>query len=201
MLRQKKEKRGIKGRKPQRMTEKQQRTITGVIKEYNRKLFGFIRGRVSNPADAEDILQDVWYQLSRVGNIDSIEQISGWLFRVARNRLTDDYRKQKPDLIEDQAYENDDEDLYLKDILMADSPSPEEENLKELFWEELFEALGELPENQRNIFVWNELEDQTFQEIADRTGTNIKTLISRKRYAVQHLRERLESLYQEFNID
>lgn len=180
------------------MTEKRQRTITGVIKEYNRKLFGFIRGRVSNSADAEDILQDVWYQLSKVGNLDSIEQISGWLFRVARNRLTDDYRKQKPALIEDQSYENGEGDLYLKDILMADTPSPEVENLKELFWEELLEALDELPENQRNVFIWNELEDQTFQEIADRTGENIKTLISRKRYAVQHLRKRLENLYKEF---
>ncbi len=178
--------------------EKEQRTITGVIKEYNRKLFGFIRGRVSNPADAEDILQDVWYQLSRVGNIDSIEQISAWLYRVARNRLTDDYRKKKPALIEDQSYGNDDGDLYLKDILMADTPTPEEENLKDLFWEELFEALEEIPEKQRNVFIWNELEDQTFQEIADRTGDNLKTLISRKRYAVQHLRKRLEALYEEF---
>ena len=180
------------------MSEQRERTIAGVIKEYNRKLFGFIRGRVSNNADAEDILQDVWYQLSRVGNIDSIEQISGWLFRVARNRLTDDYRKQKPALLEDQSYENEEGEFNWKDILMADTPNPEEENLKELFWEELLEALEELPENQRNVFVWNELEDQTLQEIADRTGENIKTLISRKRYAVQHLRKRLESLYQEF---
>lgn len=180
------------------MIEKQERTIAGVIKEYNRKLFGFIRGRVSNSSDAEDILQDVWYQLSKVGNLDSIEQISGWLFRVARNRLTDDYRKQKPALLEDQSYASDEGDLYLKDILMADTPDPELENLKEIFWEELFEALDELPEKQRNVFVWNELEEETFQQIADRTGENIKTLISRKRYAVKHLRERLEGLYREF---
>ena len=180
------------------MTNKRQTTITGVIKEYNRRLSGFIHGRVSNNADAEDILQDVWYQLSNVVDLDSIEQISGWLFHVARNKVTDKYRKQKPELIEDQAYENGDGDLYLKDILMADTPTPEAENLKELFWEELFEALDELPEAQREVFVWNELEDQTFQEISDRTGDNIKTLISRKRYAVQHLRKRLETLYQEF---
>ena len=180
------------------MSNKRQQTITGVIKEYNRRLFGFIRGRVSSNADAEDILQDVWYQLSNVVDIDSIEQISGWLFRVARNKVTDNYRKQKTALIEDQAYENEEGDLYLKDILMADTSSPEAENLKELFWEELFEALDELPEKQRNVFIWNELEDQTFQQIADRTGDNIKTLISRKRYAVQHLRTRLEALYKEF---
>ena len=81
---------------------------------------------------------------------------------------------------------------------MADTLSPEDENLKEIFWEELFKALDELPEKQRNVFVWNELEDQTFQQISDRTGVNIKTLISRKRYAVKHLRTRLEAVYQEF---
>jgi RNA polymerase sigma factor (sigma-70 family) len=188
----------MQGTMPLQMIEKRQRNVTEVIKEYNRKLFAFIRGRVSNNADAEDILQDVWYQLSRVANIDSIEQISAWLYRVARNRLTDKYRKQKMELIEDQIYEDEDGDLFLKDILRAENPSPEEENLKELFWEALLEALEELPENQKEVFIWNELEDQTFQEIADRTGENIKTLISRKRYAVQHLRKRLDFLYKEF---
>ncbi len=180
------------------MAEKRNRTITGVIKEYNRRLLGFIRGRVSNNADAEDILQDVWYQLSNVVDLNNIEQISSWLFRVARNKVTDNYRKKKPDLLEDQTYGDEEGDLYLKDILMADNPTPEAENLKELFWEELFDALDELPEAQRSVFIWNELEDQTFQEIADRTGENIKTWISRKRYAVQHLRKRLEELYEEF---
>jgi RNA polymerase sigma factor (sigma-70 family) len=188
----------MQGTMPLQMIEKRQRNITEVITEYNRKLFAFVRGRVSNNADAEDILQDVWYQLSRVGNIDSIEQISAWLYRVARNRLTDKYRKQKIELIEDQTYEDEEGDLFLKDILMAENPSPEDENLKELFWEALLEALNELPENQKDVFIWNELEDQTFQEIADRTGENIKTLISRKRYAVQHLRKRMDYLYKEF---
>jgi RNA polymerase sigma factor (sigma-70 family) len=153
---------------------------------------------VPTNADAEDITQEVWYQLSRVVELDSIEQISGWLFRVARNRITDQYRKQKPELLEDFAYENEDGDLNFKEILLATSDIPEDEDLKELFWEELFKALDELPENQKNVFIWNELEDETFQEIADRTGENIKTLISRKRYAVQHLRKRLQSLYSEF---
>jgi RNA polymerase sigma factor (sigma-70 family) len=188
----------MQGTMPLQMIEKRQRNITEVITEYNRTLFAFVRGRVSNNADAEDILQDVWYQLSRVGNIDSIEQISAWLYRVARNRLTDKYRKQKIELIEDQTYEDEEGDLFLKDILMAENPSPEDENLKELFWEALLEALNELPENQKDVFIWNELEDQTFQEIADRTGENIKTLISRKRYAVQHLRKRMDYLYKEF---
>ncbi len=180
------------------MAEKRERTISKVINDYSNRLFRFVRGRVSTNADAEDIMQEVWYQLSRVVELDSIEQISGWLFRVARNRITDTYRKQKPALIEDFDYGQDDTDFSLKDILTAESTSPEDENLKEIFWEALFKALDELPEKQKNVFVWNELEDQTFQEIADRTGDNIKTLISRKRYAVQHLRERLQNLYSEF---
>ena len=180
------------------MADKHERTITNIIGDYSSRLFRFIRTRVTTNADAEDIVQDVWYQLSRIVDLDSIEQISGWLFRVARNRITDNYRKQRPGLLEDYSYENDEGDWNLIDILMAKSSTPEDENLKELFWEELFDALDELPEKQRNVFIWNELEDQTFQEIADRTGENIKTLISRKRYATQHLRNRLQSLYEEF---
>ena len=185
----------------EQMAEKRERKISKVINEYGNRLFRFIRGRVPTNADAEDITQEVWYQLSRVIELDSIEQISGWLFRVARNRITDTYRKQKPELLEDQNFENEDGSFNFMDILTADSVSPEDENLKEIFWEELFKALEELPENQKNVFVWNELEDQTFQEIADRTGENIKTLISRKRYAVRHLRIRLEELYGEFFIE
>lgn len=180
------------------MAEKRELTISNVISEYGNRLFRFIRGRVPTNADAEDITQEVWYQLSRVIELDSIEQISGWLYRVARNRITDSYRKQKPELLEDNLFENADGSVNLKDILMAESLSPEDENLKEIFWKELFIALEELPENQKNVFIWNELEDQTFQEIADRTGVNIKTLISRKGYAVKHLRKRLEELYHEF---
>lgn len=182
----------------EQMAEKRERTISKVINEYSSRLFRFVRGRVPTNADAEDITQEVWYQLSRVVELDSIEQISGWLFRVARNRITDSYRKQKPDLLIDESFEQEEGSFDFKEILIADSTSPEDENLKEIFWEELFRALDELPEKQKNVFIWNELEDQTFQEIADRTGENIKTLISRKRYAVQHLRVRLEELYAEF---
>lgn len=182
----------------EKMAEERERNISGVVNEYGNRLFRFIRGRVSTNADAEDIIQEVWYQLSRVVELDSIEQISGWLYRVARNRITDNYRKQKPDLLLDKEFEDEEGSFDFKAILTADTTSHEDENLKELFWEELFTALDELPENQRNVFIWNELEDETFQEISDRTGENIKTLISRKRYAVQHLRKRLETLYQEF---
>ncbi|MFK7969851.1 MAG: RNA polymerase sigma factor [Bacteroidia bacterium] len=180
------------------MAEKRERTISTVINEYGSRLYRFVRGRVSTNADAEDITQEVWYQLSRVIELDSIEQISGWLFRVARNRITDNYRKKKPELLVDKEFENEDGAFNFKEFLLADEHSPEHENLNELFWEALFKALDELPEKQRDVFIWNELEDETFQEIADRTGENIKTLISRKRYAVQHLRTRLEALYGEF---
>ena len=181
------------------MSENRKRNIASVVQEYGSKLFGFIRNRVSTNVEAEDILQEVWYQLSRVVELDSIEQMSGWLFRVARNKVTDNYRKTQPQLMGSFSSENEDEDdANVKDILLSEFPTPEDENLKELFWEQLFSALDELPENQRNVFVWNELEDQTFQEISDRTGENIKTLISRKRYAVQHLRKRLQELYEEF---
>jgi RNA polymerase sigma factor (sigma-70 family) len=172
--------------------------IIQTVTSYSKQLLGFIRQRVNTDEDAEDILQDVWFQLSSVPEIEAIEQIGSWLYRVARNRIIDKYRKQKPDSLEDYGYEDEDGEFYFKDILLADDGTPETVYMKELFWEQLGIALAELPENQRQVFVWNELEDQTFQEIADRTGENIKTLISRKRYAVRHLRERLETLYQEF---
>jgi RNA polymerase sigma factor (sigma-70 family) len=180
------------------MAEQRDNTVSSAMRDYGNRLFQFIRGRVGRNADAEDIFQEVWYQFSKVVDVEPIEQVSGWLFRVARNRITDNYRKKRPELLEDFAYEDDEGDTVFRDILLADYNTPETETLREFFWEELFAALDELPEKQRDVFVWNELEDQTFQEIADRTGENIKTLISRKRYAVKHLRKRLADLYDEF---
>ena len=175
--------------------------IVQTIKKYSKQLFGFIRQRVSSDEDAEDILQDVWYQLSSQPEVEAIEQVGSWLYRVARNRIVDTYRKQRPETLEDYGYEDEDGEIVFKDLLLADDGTPESDYLRELFWQQLMEALDELPENQRQVFVWNELEDETFQEIADRTGENIKTLISRKRYAVQHLRQRLAGLYQDLLID
>ena len=172
--------------------------IIHTVTAYGKQLLGFIRQRVNSEEDAEDILQDVWYQLSSAPEAEAIEQIGSWLYRVARNRIIDKYRKHKPDSLEDYSYEDEEGEFYFKDFLLADDGTPETVYMRELFWEQLTTALDELPENQRQVFVWNELEDQTFQEISDRTGDNIKTLISRKRYAVQHLRRRLETLYKEF---
>lgn len=176
----------------------QRQNILQIVRGYGQRLFGFIRQRVPNDADAEDVLQDVWFQLSQLVDVESVQNIGAWLFRVTRNKLTDRSRKRLPENLDDFAYEDEDgETHFAGDLLLADFVTPEDEYLRGLFWDTLFTALDELPENQRNVFIWNELEDQTFQQIADRTGDNIKTLISRKRYAVQHLRRRLEDFYQE----
>lgn len=167
------------------------------VQQYGKQLFGFIRSRVRTNEDAEDILQDVWYQFTRVSEVEQIEQLGSWLYRVARNRITDSARKQKAETLSDVSVDEDDEDGSFLESLMADTNTPETEHLRQLFWEEVLAALEELPAAQREVFVWNELEDLTFQEISDMTGDNIKTLISRKRYAVQYLRKRLATLHDE----
>jgi RNA polymerase sigma factor (sigma-70 family) len=166
------------------------------VKEYGKRLFSFIRGRVRTNEDAEDILQDVWYQLYNTTEV--IDQVGAWLYRVARNKIIDRHRKKRPELLDDQTYEDDDGELGFKEILLADPHDPETAYLKNLFWEQLYEGLEELPEEQAEVFILNELEGRTFAEIADQTGQNIKTLISRKGYAVKQLRRRLQTLYDEF---
>lgn len=169
------------------------------IKSYSKGLLGFIRKRVKNDADAEDILQDVWYQLSNVVNVAPIEQTSAWLYRVAKNRISDKHKKHTETLLEDMLNNEEDEEGApdFKSILMAETTTPETEYLRNLFWEQLFVALDELPESQRQVFIWQELEDKSFDEIAELTGEKFNTLVSRKRYAVLHLRKRLKQLYKE----
>jgi len=183
------------------MTETKQISLTDTIKKFGNKLFGFVRGKVKTNEDAEDILQEVWYQLSNLTNIDAIENTSAWLYSVSRNKITDFYRKKKTDNLEDYAYENEEGDFLIKNALLSDeSNDPELAMFKELFWDELRLALDELPENQRHVFIQNEMEDKTLQEIADESGENLKTIISRKGYAVKHLRKKLFSLYNELNL-
>jgi len=180
------------------MSEKRSQNIIQIVGNYSKKLFQFIRGRVNTDEDAEDILQDVWYQFSNVVDTENIEQASAWLFRVARNKIIDKYRKQKPVLLEDEmGYENEEGEWNVKDILLAENATPETEHLRNIFWQQLFAALNELPEEQRQVFVWNELEEISFNDIAGMTGEKVNTLISRKRYAVLHLRNRLEELYRD----
>lgn len=173
--------------------------VSQTIQQYSKKLFGFIRGRVNTPEDAEDVLQDVWYQFSKLVSLDEIESVSAWLYSVARNRITDFYRKKKTTSLEEMTYENEEGEMNIKDFLLLDtSDSPDLKLFKTVFWKELNKALNELPENQKQVFVLNEIEDKTLQEIAEAQGENLKTIISRKGYAVKHLRKKLEPLYKEF---
>lgn len=183
---------------PDVLMVKKRSNIVQTVNQYGRQLLGFIRGKVATDEDAEDIIQDVWYQFSNVEEADTIESVSGWLYRVAKNRITDTFRKKKPEHIEDYAFESEDGEMNFKDILLAETTTPEDEFFKKMFWEELMNALEELPEKQRSVFVQNELEDKTLQQIADATGENLKTIISRKGYAVKHLRNRLNDLYNDF---
>lgn len=180
------------------MSKEKQFSITDTVQQFGKKLFGFIRGKVKTTEEAEDILQDVWYQLSNFGNLSEIENLSAWLYRVAGNKVTDAYRKKSNDLLDDLVIEDEDGSFDFKEILLLDdSKNPDMVFFKELFWDELIRALDELPEKQREVFVLNEIQDMTLQEIADQSGENLKTIISRKGYAVKHLRERLHYLYLE----
>jgi len=174
------------------------KNIVAAVAGYGKGLFNFIRRKVGSEADAEDILQDVWYQLSNIDDLDDVDQLRGWLFKVARNKIIDRSRKKTEQLIDDLVYTHDEDEFNFADILLPDEDDPESVYLKELFWDELFAALDELPENQKNVFIWNELEDKTLRQIADKTGEKLKTIISRKGYAVKHLRNRLQSLYNDF---
>jgi len=177
------------------MREDKNSYLLKTIQEYGKGLLSFIRGRVKNDADAQDILQDIWYSLSLVVNTSPVEQTSAWLYKVARNKITDKYRKRTENLLDDLFEEEEYPDY--SSILFSDSKTPETEYLCNLFWKQLFIALDELPEEQKQVFVWQELEGIPFQQIAERTGINVQTLVSRKRYAVLHLRERLKQLYEE----
>jgi RNA polymerase sigma factor (sigma-70 family) len=182
------------------MPEDKNSHIIQTIKSYGKNLLGFIRRRVKSDADAEDILQDVWYQFSSVINTEPIAQTGAWLYRVANNKITDKHRKKGETLLDDilvNGSDEEDDTTDFKDILLTEAKTPETEYLRNLFWEQLFFALDELPEKQRQVFIWNELEDISFAEMAELTGDNVQTLVTRKRYAVLHLRKRLKQLYDE----
>lgn len=175
---------------PSTMSLDKKQSITGIINSYSKKLMGFIRKRIGNEADAEDILQDVFYQLSV--NTQPIEQLQAWLFRVTRNKITDKQRKQQPLLVEDIFAGNGGEEGFEWTELLFDATNnPETDYLRNLFWEELQSALEELPSEQKDVFILTELDGIPFKAIAEATGESVNTLISRKRYAVLHLRERL----------
>jgi RNA polymerase sigma factor (sigma-70 family) len=177
----------------------QDRRISEVVAEQRVRLRNFIRRRVPDPLDAEDILQDVFFKLVEANRLlMPIEHVTGWLFRVARNRITDLFRKKKPQSFGDARVEDESgELLQVEDLLPSPEAGPEAVYVRNLFLEELELALDELPEDQREIFVGHELEGRSFKEMAEETGVSINTLLSRKRYAVLYLRKRLQSIHDE----
>ena len=185
-----------------RMNEIQQKnTVSQAFNKLGKQLFAFIRDKVKIVEDAEDILQEVWYQFSNLSTIDQVENASAWLYTVSKNKITDFYRKKKTANLEDFTTEDEEGDFSIKEaLLIDDTNNPELTLFKDLFWEELMKALDELPENQRLVFIENEMEDKTLQKIADETGENLKTIISRKGYAMKHLKKRLLPLYNELKF-
>jgi len=181
------------------MTE-QNRRISEIVAEQRSRLRNFIRGRVPNPSDAEDILQEVFYELVEANRLlMPIEHVTGWLFRVARNRITDLFRKKRPDSFSDRAVEDENgETLQFGDLLPSPDAGPEALYMRNLLLDELEFALDELPDEQREVFVAQEFEGRSFKELSEESGVNVNTLLARKRYAVLHLRERLQSFYDEF---
>ena len=184
---------------PQMALEQDQR-ISEVVKREGSRLRNFIRRRVSDPLDAEDVLQDVFYKLVEANRLlMPIDHVTGWLFRVARNRITDLFRKKTPENFSEVMIGNEEgEALQIEDLLPSPDAGPEALYLRNLLLDELELALDELPDEQREVFVAHELEGRSFKELAAKTGVSVNTLLSRKRYAVLHLRERLQSIYDEF---
>jgi RNA polymerase sigma factor (sigma-70 family) len=173
------------------MAVEQDARISEVVRREQSRLRRFIRRRVPDPADAEDILQDVFSKLVEANRLlMPIDHVTGWLFRVARNRIVDLFRKRRPEAGEDL--------LELEEMLPSPDAGPEALYARNVLLDELELAIDELPEEQRSVFVAHEFEGRSFKEIAAQTGVNVNTLLSRKRYAVRYLRERLKAIYEEF---
>ena len=181
------------------MALEQDQRISEVVKREQFRLRNFIRRRVPDPRDVEDILQDVFFELVEANRLlMPIEHVTGWLFRVARNRINDLFRKKKPENFSDAAVADEEDDLRLEDLLPSPDAGPDALYARHVLLDELEAAIDELPEEQREVFVAHELEGRSFKEMSAETGVSVNTLLSRKRYAVLHLRERLRSIYEEF---
>jgi RNA polymerase sigma factor (sigma-70 family) len=181
------------------MTE-QDRQISQVVREERSRLRNFIRRRVPDEADVEDILQDVFYELVEANRLlMPIEYVTGWLFHVARNRITDLFRKKRPESFTDAAIEDEaGELLHIEDLLPSPDAGPDALYMRNVLLDELEFALGELPEEQREVFIAHEIDGRSFKELSAESGVSVNTLLSRKRYAVLHLREKLQSIHDEF---
>jgi len=183
----------------ERMALEQDQRITEVVKREQSRLRDFIRRRVPDEFDAEDVLQDVFYRLVEANRLlMPIDHVTGWLFQVARNRITDLFRKKKPENFSDVVVETADDTLLLEDLLPSPDAGPDALYARSVLLDELEDALDELPEGQRQVFVGHEIEGLSFKEMAVETGVSVNTLLGRKRNAVLHLRERLQGVYDEF---
>jgi RNA polymerase sigma factor (sigma-70 family) len=182
------------------MTVEQDQRISEGVELEQARLRNFIRRRVADQSDAEDILQGVFYELVEAYRMmKPVEQVSAWLFRVARNRITDLFRKRRPEAIgTDPVVAEDGELLLLEDLLPSPDAGPEAVYARNVLLEELNVALDELPQEQREIFIAHELEGYSFKELAAATGLSVNTLLSRKHYAVLRLRDRLQGIHEEF---
>jgi len=178
----------------------QDRYISETIAAERPRLRNFIRKRVADEADVEDLLQEVFFELVEANRLlKPIDYVTGWLYRVARNRITDLFRKKKPETFADLAVEGEaGELLRIDDLLVSGDDGPEALYIRQMLFEELDAAISELPREQREVFIAHELDGQSFKEMAAETGVNVNTLLARKRYAVRHLRERLQGVYDEF---
>jgi RNA polymerase sigma factor (sigma-70 family) len=175
---------------------RQDERISEAIDRNRARLRKFIRSRVANPVDADDVLQDVFYELVEAYRMmKPVEQVTAWLFRVARNRITDLFRRKAQEGRPDAAAMSGDEDEAVLDLLPSPDAGPEAEFARNVLLEELYDALEELPAEQREVFIAHELEGWSFKELAARSGVSVNTLLSRKHYAVLHLRERLRAIY------
>jgi RNA polymerase sigma factor (sigma-70 family) len=185
-------------------TVEQDQRISDAVSREQSRLRNFIRRRVPDPGDAEDILQDVFYELVEAYRMmKPVEQVTAWLFRVARNRITDLFRKKTREALRNEPprIAEDGEELLLEELLPSRDAGPDAAYARSILLEELDEALDELPPEQREIFVAHELMGSSFKELAEQTGLSVNTLLSRKHYAVLLLRERLQDLYDEFRND
>lgn len=180
------------------MAGDQDQRISDVVTREQSRLLNFIRRRVADPQDAEDILQDVFYELVEANRLlMPIDHVTGWLFRVARNRIIDLFRKKKPDSLNDLIVDDDDESLRLEELLPSPDDGPDAVYARNALMAALEAAVDELPAEQREVFIAHELDGRSFKEMSAATGVNVNTLLSRKRYAVLHLRERLQHIFDE----
>ena len=185
------------------MTEQgfdQDRRISAIVAEERARLRNFIRRRVPDPSDVEDIVQEVFYELVQANRLlMPIDHMTGWLFRVARNRITDLFRKKKSETFSDTRVEDEHgELLQIEDLLPSPDSGPEALYVRSVLLDELELALDELSDEQREVFIAHEVEGRSFKELSAESGISVNTLLSRKRYAVLHLRERLQNIYDEF---